>query len=39
MAPTLFSAAMGPFIYLALVGGGLVAAAAISFVLRGIKLI
>ena len=33
------SAAMGPVIYLALVGGGLVAAAAISFVLRGIKLI
>ncbi len=31
--------AMGPVIYLALVGGGLVAAAAISFVLRGIKLI
>ena len=30
---------MGPVIYLALVGGGLVAAAAISFVLRGIKLI
>ena len=26
---------MGPVIYLALVGGGLVAAAAISFVLRG----
>jgi hypothetical protein len=26
-------------IYLALVGGGLVAAAAISFVLRGIKLV
>jgi len=26
-------------IYLALVGGGLVAAAAISFVLRGVKLI
>jgi hypothetical protein len=33
------SAAMGPVIYLALVGGGLAAAAAISFVLRGIKLI
>jgi hypothetical protein len=33
------TAAMGPVIYLALVGGGLVAAAAISFVLRGIKLI
>jgi len=32
-------AAMGPVIYLAMVGGGLVAAAAISFVLRGIKLI
>jgi hypothetical protein len=31
--------AMGPVIYLALLGGGLVAAAAISFVLRGIKLI
>jgi hypothetical protein len=31
--------AMGPVIYLALVGGGLVAAAAISFVLRGVKLI
>ena len=31
--------AMGPVIYLALVGGGLVAAAAISFVLSGIKLI
>jgi len=31
--------AMGPVIYLALVGAGLVAAAAISFVLRGIKLI
>ncbi|MFM9041543.1 MAG: cytochrome b6-f complex subunit 6 [Vulcanococcus sp.] len=30
---------MGPVIYLALLGGGLVAAAAISFVLRGIKLI
>jgi len=30
---------MGPVIYLALVGAGLVAAAAISFVLRGIKLI
>lgn len=33
------TAAMGPVIYLAMVGGGLVAAAAISFVLRGIKLI
>jgi hypothetical protein len=33
------TSAMGPVIYLALVGGGLVAAAAISFVLRGIKLI
>jgi hypothetical protein len=31
--------AMGPVIYLAMVGGGLVAAAAVSFVLRGIKLI
>jgi len=30
---------MGPVIYLALVGAGLVAAASISFVLRGIKLI
>jgi hypothetical protein len=30
---------MGPVIYLAMVGGGLVAAAAISLVLRGIKLI
>ena len=41
MAPTPAQrqAAMGPVIYLALVGGGLVAAAAISFVLRGIKLI
>ena len=41
MAPTpaQHQAAMGPVIYLALVGGGLVAAAAISFVLRGIKLI
>jgi hypothetical protein len=33
------NAPMGPVIYLALVGGGLVAAAAVSFVLRGIKLI
>ena len=33
------SSAMAPVIYLAFVGGGLVAAAAISFVLRGIKLI
>ena len=39
MTPALFCAAMGPVIYLVLVGGGLVAAAAISFVLRGIKLI
>ncbi len=30
---------MGPVIYLVLVAGGLTAAAAISFVLRGIKLI
>ena len=30
---------MGPVIYLVLVGGGLVAAAAIAFVLRSIKLI
>jgi hypothetical protein len=30
---------MGAVIYLALVGGGLVAAIAASFVLRGIKLI
>ncbi|MCP9832494.1 cytochrome b6-f complex subunit 6 [Synechococcus sp. HJ21-Hayes] len=30
---------MGPVIYLALVGAGLVAAASISFVLRGVKLI
>jgi hypothetical protein len=30
---------MGPVIYLAMVGAGLAAAAAISFVLRGIKLI
>jgi hypothetical protein len=30
---------MGPVLYLVLVGAGLVAAAAISFVLRGIKLI
>jgi hypothetical protein len=30
---------MGPAIYLALVAGGLVAAIALSFVLRGIKLI
>jgi|LauGreDrversion4_2_1035121.scaffolds.fasta_scaffold214925_2 hypothetical protein len=30
---------MGPLIYLVLVGGGLVAAAALTFVLRSIKLI
>ncbi|MFZ9463221.1 MAG: cytochrome b6-f complex subunit 6 [Synechococcaceae bacterium WB4_1_0192] len=30
---------MGPVIYLVLVAGGLTAAAAIAFVLRGIKLI
>ena len=30
---------MGPVIYLSLVAAGLVAAASISFVLRGIKLI
>ncbi len=39
MAISSFFFAMGPVIYLALLGGGLVAAAAISFVLRGIKLI
>jgi hypothetical protein len=30
---------MGPVLYLVLLAGGLVAAAAISFVLRGIKLV
>jgi hypothetical protein len=30
---------MGPAIYLALVAGGLITAAAIAFVLRGVKLI
>jgi hypothetical protein len=30
---------MGPVIYLALVAGGLVAAASITFVLRSVKLI
>ncbi|MCX5946214.1 MAG: cytochrome b6-f complex subunit 6 [Cyanobacteria bacterium] len=30
---------MGPVIYLLLVAGGLTAAAAIAFVLRGVKLI
>jgi len=30
---------MGPVIYLALVAGGLTLAAAIAFVLRGVKLI
>jgi hypothetical protein len=30
---------MGPVIYLALVAGGLIAAAAFAFVLRGVKLI
>jgi len=39
MAPNTPQTAMGPVLYLVLVGGGLVAAAAISFVLRGIKLI
>lgn len=36
---TLFLGSMGAAIYLALVGGGLVAAIAASIVLRGIRLI
>jgi hypothetical protein len=39
MTPTFVVTVMGPVIYLVLVAGGLAAAAAISFVLRGIKLI